>query len=122
EEENPLTFITGGPSGEPEPGAEIPFPWCTNRTAVGGPNLSVDDDFGWLYLNLNGGNDAQEFYRQAHVTTVMDADGRFSVGYEAVSFNNLTLGADNRRGERNPDATLGSYPNANAPTLFSENF
>jgi hypothetical protein len=121
EQENPLVPTTGGPSGEPGAPGENPFPWCTNRASVG-TDFTVDSDFGWVYLNLNTtGANFETQYRQAHVTTVMDADGRFSVGYDAFSFNNLTLGADNRRGIRNPNATLGTLPNANAPTIFSEN-
>jgi hypothetical protein len=118
EQENPIIDLPG-PIGEPVI-VDIPFPFNANRAAVG-VDITVDSPFGWLYLNLNDGNPAQEYFRQAHVSTAMSASGRFSVGYEAASLNNLTLGADNRRGERNPDPTLGSPPNPNAPTLFDGN-
>jgi hypothetical protein len=99
----------------------VPFPWCTNRAQVG-TDLAVDAEFGWLYLNLNGGDANDELYRQAHVTTVMDADGRFSVGFDAVAFNQLSLTTDDR-GPRNPDATLGpTYKGLNTPTLFTGGF
>ena len=115
EEENPITQGQG-PSGAPTI-VDIPFPWCTNKAEVG-EDITIDAPFGWLYLNLNDGNPAQEYFRQAYVTSTMDAVGRFSVGVDAIALNNLTLGADNRRGERNPDPTLGDPPNPNAPTLF----
>jgi hypothetical protein len=115
EQENPVVQIPG-PVGEP-PSIDIPFPYGASRARVGA-DITVEAPFGWLYLNLNDGNPAQEYFRQAFVSTVMSARGRFSVGYEALSLNNHTLGADNRRGERNPDPTLGEPPNPNAPTLF----
>jgi hypothetical protein len=83
-----------------------------------GLDLTIDAPFGWLFLNLNDGNAAQEYFRQAYVSSLMSAEGRFSVGLEAVALNNLTLGADNRRGPRNPDPTLSEVPNPNQPTLF----
>jgi hypothetical protein len=102
------------PAAAPGVGA---FPFNTNLATVG-TDITVDAPFGWLYLNLNDGNVSQEYFRQAAVSAVMSAQGRFSVGYEALALNNLTLGADNRRGQRNPDPTLGAPPNLNAPTLF----
>jgi hypothetical protein len=119
EQENPIVDLPG-PLGEPVI-LDIPFPFNTGRAQVG-QDITVDAPFGWLFLNLNDGNLAQEYFRQAHVTTTMSAEGRFSVGYEAISLNNLTLGADNRRGERNPDPTLGDPPNPSAPTLWNGNF
>jgi hypothetical protein len=94
-----------------------PFPFYTTRAAIG-TSLAVGAPFGWLFLNLNDGNLFQEFFRQAYVATIMSAEGRFSVGYDAFGLNSLTLGADNRRGGRNPDPTLGAPPNPSAPTLF----
>lgn len=119
EQENPVIGPAVPPGGEPII-PFIPFPWNTNRAQVG-IDITVDAPFGWFYLNLNDGNAAQEYFRQAHVSTTMSASGRFSVGYEAVRLNSLTLGADNRRGPRNPDPTLGEAPNPNAPTLFNGN-
>jgi hypothetical protein len=90
-----------------------PFPWGTNRAAVG-TDLTIDSNFGWLFLNLN----ASVAFRQAAVSAVYSASGRFSVGLEALAVNSGTRGADNRRGPRNLDPTLGEVPNADAPTLF----
>ncbi len=91
EEENPIVALVGGPSGGPAAGIENPFPWCSNLARVG-VDLTVDRDFGWLYLNLNGGLDPSE-HNQAYVLTTMDADGRYGVGYDAQQLNNLTFGA-----------------------------
>jgi hypothetical protein len=72
----------------------IPFPWEANRTAIGGPNFPVPFDFGWLYLNLNtsisGSVVPYSPIVQNWVTTIMDADGLFSVGYDAIQLDNVT--------------------------------
>jgi hypothetical protein len=71
----------------------IPFPLETQRTEVGGPDLPSPFDFGWLYLNLNttvatSPNPPEDpAAAQAWVTTVMDADGRYSVGYDAIQLD-----------------------------------
>ena len=51
-------------------------------------------DFGWLYLNLNttvtaAGNNPPEdpAAAQAWVITTMDAQGRFSVGFDAIQLD-----------------------------------
>ena len=113
EQENPLVEEGGGPVIEPLP-QENPFPWGTNRAAVG-TDITVDANFGWLFLNLNTASQRH----QAYVSSVYSASGRFSVGLEAIAVNNLTLFADNRRGTRNADPTLDEAPNPNAPTLFN---
>jgi len=66
-------------------------------------------DFGWLFLNLNQGvyGGTAYYMSQAWVTTIMQADGRFSVGMNAIqldsacdyngdalSFGNPPLGID----------------------------
>jgi hypothetical protein len=114
EAENPITQGQG-PSGAPTI-SQVPFPWCTNRAVIG-TDLTVDQPFGWLYLNLNDSSVSQPF-RQAYVTTTMSATGRFSVGFDALALNCLTLGCDNRRGPRANDPTLGAFPAGNPPTLF----
>jgi hypothetical protein len=90
EEENPEVPTTLPVSPQP-PGQSLqPFPWETQRTEVGGTALPVAPDFGWLFLNLNTtvtGQVAGLFdpsLSQAWVTTVMSADGLFSVGFDAV--------------------------------------
>lgn len=82
------------------PGASlIPFPWEAQRTAVGGVDFPVQFGSGWLYLNLNttiAGSQVNENppYVQNWVTTIMSADGRFSVGYDAIQLDNVTFAAD----------------------------
>ena len=59
------------------------------------------------------------------MATVITAEGRFGIGYEAIALNALTRGPggaaisrDNRRGARNIDPTLGPPPHGDTPTLF----
>jgi len=90
EEENPeLVPESRFSPGIPEEDI-LACPWESQRTAVGGPQLPVSPDFGWLYLNLNTSTGSvQDPYAQAWVTTVMSADGRFSVGFDAIQLNDL---------------------------------
>jgi hypothetical protein len=77
-----------------------PFPWEAQRTEVGSGDLPVSEPFGWLYLNLNleiPGTPVQEAFgdvMQNWVTAVMDADGRFSVGFDAIQLDNVTYPAE----------------------------
>jgi hypothetical protein len=94
EEENPVTVQQGGPSGEPTPGAQCIFCDEAQRKHVG-TDFSVDEPFGWVYLNLNHTtvNDAAlgPGYigrAQAWVVDVMNAEGRFSVGFDAIAYDN----------------------------------
>jgi hypothetical protein len=84
-----------------------PFPAEAQRTHVGGDDLPVPFEFGWIFLNLNtavAGNpnppiDPAE--AQAWVVTTMSASGRFSVGFDAIQLDTATsLTA-------NPHLTLG---------------
>jgi len=93
--ENPLTVVTGGPSGEPTPGAQCTFCDETQREDVGDGGITTNADFGWLYLNLNHATTLDAALgpgyiniAQAWVTTVMDAEGRFSVGFDAIQLDN----------------------------------
>ena len=95
EYENPLTVVEGGPSGEPLPGAICRFCDEAQRVQVGTETLPTNDDFGWLYLNLNHATTrdatlgaAYTNVAQAWVTAVMDAEGRFSVGFDALQLDN----------------------------------
>jgi hypothetical protein len=61
---------------------------------VGGADLPVPFTFGWMYLNLNttvvaaGANPPEDpAAAQAWVTAVMDAQGRFSVGFDAIKLD-----------------------------------
>jgi hypothetical protein len=94
EEENPVTVQQGGPSGEPTPGALCIFCDEAQRVHVG-TDFSVDEPFGWVYLNLNHAtvNDAAlgpgyDNIAQAWVSDVMSAEGRFSVGFNAIAYDN----------------------------------
>ncbi len=94
--ENPLTVVTGGPSGEPTPGAQCTFCDETQRVDVGGADgITTNADFGWIYLNLNHATTRDATLgpgyiniAQAWVTAVMDAEGRFSVGFDAIQLDN----------------------------------
>jgi hypothetical protein len=93
--ENPLTVVSGGPSGEPTPGAQCTFCDEAQRVQVGGDGIQTNADFGWLYLNLNHATTRDATLgpgyvniAQAWVTTVMDAEGRFSVGFDAIQLDN----------------------------------
>ncbi len=91
EAENPIVVSTGGPSGEPAPQEQAPFPWEANRTTVGGPLDVGSYLFGWLLLDLGGAQTGDETEKtQAYVVAVMEASGRFSVGLDAIQLDNLT--------------------------------
>ena len=53
-------------------------------------DLLTPFDFGWAYLNLQWGPlpAYQDPYAQMWLTTVMDATGRFSVGFDGVQLDN----------------------------------
>jgi hypothetical protein len=98
EEENATDLCFQGDNVSPATGgADVCFPLEAQRIFVEGGNAIADDmgvpyDFGWLYLNLNHTIAGDPFpgVAQAWVTTVMDADGRFSVGYDAIQLDNAT--------------------------------
>jgi hypothetical protein len=94
EAEHPVVPQTFPVSPPPPLASLLPFPAEAQRTAVGGADLPVPFDFGWIYLNLNtlvtaAGNNPPEDPRaaQAWVTTEMKAMGRFSVGFDAVQLD-----------------------------------
>jgi hypothetical protein len=71
--------------------AQIPFPAEAQRVAVGGPDLPVPYNFGWLYLSLSqsnalaGANPPEDpIAAQGFIQSVHSAEGRFSVGYDAI--------------------------------------
>ncbi|MGH7342624.1 MAG: hypothetical protein ACREKH_19235 [Candidatus Rokuibacteriota bacterium] len=78
----------------PVPNDPIIIPWEANLVQVGGPDLPVAFNFGWLYLNLNtavaGSQVPFEPITQNWVGVIHNADGRFSVGHGGVSFDNVT--------------------------------
>jgi len=94
EQETP-ELQTVPPFSPPPPGDFlIPFPAESQRTAVDGEDFPVSFDFGWIFMNLNttvaaaGSNPPEDpAAAQAWVTVVMDASGRFSVGYDAIQLD-----------------------------------
>lgn len=100
EAENPVVQQGSPFSPPPQQIGPLPCPAETQRTLVGGANLPVPFSFGWLYLNLNttvtpaGPNPPEDpAAAQAWVTTVMDASGRFSVGFDAIQLDSATRAA-----------------------------
>ena len=100
EQENPVVGESSPFSPPPENEGLLPCPAETQRTAVGGPELPVPYQFGWLYLNLNttvvaaGQNPPEDpAAAQAWVTTVMSSLGRFSVGFDAIQLDSATNAA-----------------------------
>ena len=94
EDENP-DVPESSPFSPVIPGTSLlPFPWETQSTQVNGPDFPVPFNFGWLYLNLNsavaGSQVPFEPLMQNWVTAVMDANGRFSVGFDAIQLDNVT--------------------------------
>jgi hypothetical protein len=95
EEEQPDVPVPP-PFSPPPPGDFlVPFPWEANRVAVGGPDFPVPFNFGWLFLNLDttvlGSQVPFEPTTQNWVTAIMDADTRFSVGFDAFQLCNVTV-------------------------------
>jgi hypothetical protein len=80
-------------SPQPPQQGIIPFPAEAQRTLINGADFPVPFTFGWLYLDLNttvSGNPNPPFdpaAAQAWVTVVMDASGRFSVGFSAIQLD-----------------------------------
>ena len=94
EEENPEQSEGCTVSPCPEDDLLTPFPAETNRTEVGGEELPVTPNFGWIFLDLNttvaaaGDNPPEDpAAAQAWVSAVHSANGRFSVGLNAVQFD-----------------------------------
>jgi hypothetical protein len=80
-------------SPQPPQQGILPFPAEAQRTKIGSADLPVPFDFGWLYLDLNttlSGNPNPPFdpaAAQGWVTVIMDASGRFSVGFSAIQLD-----------------------------------
>jgi hypothetical protein len=96
EQENPDVPQSFPFSPQPPTGGITVCPAESQRTEVGGINLPVPFEFGWVYLNLNttitgNANPPEDpAAAQAWVTVVMDASGRFSVGFDAIQLDNAT--------------------------------
>ena len=99
EQENPQDLcFTGDVVSPPLGGEQTCFPLEAQRVSLQGGNAIGSDptpeaDFGWMYLNLNhtlaasAGTDPFPGFAQNWVTTVMDAEGRFSVGFDAIQLD-----------------------------------
>jgi hypothetical protein len=94
EQENPQVPQSFPFSPQPPQSGLLVCPAEAQRTVVDGPDLPVPFDFGWLYLNLNttvapaaGLPPEDPAAAQAWVTAVMDAEGRFSVGFDAIQLD-----------------------------------
>jgi len=89
EEEQPVTNETC-PSGDPTCEQEITIPNEANRVDVAADLLSPFD-FGWAWLNLQH-TEVTPIYgdtaAQTWVTVVMDASGKYAVGFDAIQLDN----------------------------------
>ncbi len=89
EQEQPVT-AEDCPSGDPTCEQEITIPNEVNRVDVAG-DLLAPFNFGWVYLNLQHGEVIPIYgdtFAQSWVTAVMEADGRFSAGFDAIQLDN----------------------------------
>jgi hypothetical protein len=99
EQENPQDLcFTGDVVSPPLGGEQTCFPLEAQRVSLTGGNVIGSDptptaEFGWMYLNLNhtlaasAGTDPFPGIAQAWVTAVMSAEGRFSVGFDAIQLD-----------------------------------
>lgn len=94
EQEQPLLTSTFPISPQPPQQGLLPFPAEAQSTLVGSADLPVPFNFGWLYLNLNttvapaGAVPPEDpAAAQAWVVVTMSAQGRFSVGYDAIQLD-----------------------------------
>ncbi|MEM8930776.1 MAG: hypothetical protein AAGE94_06355 [Acidobacteriota bacterium] len=113
-----ICFSRGGgvispPDDPTDPGC---FPLETGRYAFGEGDLAVPYQFGWVYLNLNVPPDAPtgdvDFpsdpgVSQSFVHTVYQADGRYSVGLNAIQLTNACSDANPELGSA---LTLPTFP------------
>ncbi len=96
EEENLVEEVPPVVSPIPVPDESLPFFSEAIKVTLSDPDefFSLPLDFGWIYLNLNnqvtaaGANPPEDpFAAQAWVSVLMSAEGRFSVGFDAVHFD-----------------------------------
>lgn len=104
EKENPedACFSSGGNVSPATEDEIICFPLETQRVNLSGSNVPSGDTpqvtpaAGWMFLNLNTPvtadfDDAlQDPTAQSWVTTILSADGRFSVGYNAIQLDSAS--------------------------------
>jgi hypothetical protein len=89
EEENPEVPPPPPPISPLPPDIQnVVCPYETQRVAVGGASLPTTFEFGWLYLNLNTSTGAVvDPFAQAWVSAIMSAEGRYSIGLDAIQFD-----------------------------------
>lgn len=77
------------PSGDPSCQQQILIPNEAQRVDVAA-DLLTPFTFGWVYLNLQWGPLPAygDNFAQMWLETVMDANGRFSVGFDGIQFDN----------------------------------
>ncbi|HET6986927.1 MAG TPA: hypothetical protein VFI00_09935, partial [Kribbella sp.] len=89
EQEQPVTAeecLSGDPTCE----QIVVIPNESNRIDVAA-DLLAPFNFGWVYLNLQHPDIIAAYgdqFAQSWTTAVMDASGRFSVGFDAIQFDN----------------------------------
>lgn len=79
------------PSGDPTCEQQILIPNETQRVDVAG-DLLAPFDFGWVYMNLQWATLPAygDSFAQMWLETVMDASGRFSVGFDGIQLDNAS--------------------------------
>jgi hypothetical protein len=96
EAENPVDLCFRGDNvSPPTGGSDTCFPLeaqrisLTENSNATGTNPIPPFDFGWMYVNLNTTVAGGQFgaTAQAHITAVMDASGRFSVGFDSMNLD-----------------------------------
>jgi hypothetical protein len=94
EQENPDVPTAFPVSPQPPTVTNLLCPAEAQRTVIGGADFPVIFDFGWIYANLNqtnataGPNPPEDpLASQAWLSAVMDAQGRFSVGFDAIQLD-----------------------------------
>ncbi|HWN40820.1 MAG TPA: hypothetical protein VNW71_01300, partial [Thermoanaerobaculia bacterium] len=95
EQENSTDLCFQGDNiSPPTGGADTCFPLETQRVSLQGGNTAGDDPippytFGWMFLNLNTtvAGVTVNPTAQAWVETIMDANGLYSVGFDAIKLD-----------------------------------
>ncbi len=94
EQEHPQVPQTVPVSPQPPQQGVAPFPAEAQRVSVGGTAFPVPYKFGWLFLDLNttvapAGSVPPEdpAAAQAWVSTLLQAAGRYSVGFDAIQLD-----------------------------------
>lgn len=75
EEENPMEILKGNA-----------FPLATQKVHMGSTNLPAPHTYGWMMVDLWH---SDETHAQGWVSTIMTAEGRFSVGHGALRADDL---------------------------------